>query len=93
MSGAGALARRRGAPPHPLVAAVPAAIGILLVVVGWIEVSGEAVFDDQTNGLNIAILGALLVFGGCAVYLFAFRRRIRSRITAARSRVLIAEED
>jgi hypothetical protein len=63
-----------------LAAGIPSAIGILLVVLGWVAVSGEAAFDDQTTGLNLAILGAIVVGIGCGFYLFAFRRRIARRI-------------
>jgi protein-S-isoprenylcysteine O-methyltransferase Ste14 len=67
------------------VAAVPAAIGALLVLIGWIDVSGQAAFDDQTTPLNLAIGGALLVFGGCGSYLWAFRQRLGRRIDALRA--------
>jgi protein-S-isoprenylcysteine O-methyltransferase Ste14 len=77
--------RRPGAAPSLLVAAVPAAIGALLVLLGWISVSGAAAFDDQTSPLNLAVGGALLVFAGCGFYLWAFRRRIGRRFDALRA--------
>ncbi len=90
-SPARARARRSGAPPSLLLAAVPAAIGVLLVVLGWSGASGEAAFDDQTTPLNVAILGALVVIVGCGFYLFAFRRRIARRVTVLRTATLGAE--
>jgi protein-S-isoprenylcysteine O-methyltransferase Ste14 len=77
--------RRSGAAPSLLVAAVPTAIGALLVLIGWIDVSGDAAFDDQTAPLNLAIGGALLVFLGCGFYLWTFRRRIGRRIDLLRA--------
>jgi|GEM_PF-6107621 len=87
MSTAALSSRRRpgGAAPSRLVAAVPTALGALLVLIGWIAVSGDAAFDDQTTPLNLAIGGALLVSGGCGFYLWAFRRRIGRRIDALRT--------
>jgi len=86
MSTAALASRRRpGAAPSLLLAAIPAAIGALLVLIGWINVSGEAAFDDQQVGENLAIGGALLVFLGCGFYLWAFRRRIAGRIDALRA--------
>lgn len=92
MSGATATARRRSGPLSPLVAALPALVGVVLVVFGWVGVSGRASFANQTAPLNVAILGALVVFAGCGFYLFAFRRRIRTRIAAARLRTLPDED-
>ncbi|WP_344601278.1 hypothetical protein [Sporichthya brevicatena] len=66
---------------------------MLLLILGWISVSGEAAFDDQQSGLNIAILGALVVLIGCGFYLFMFRRRIQRRMRAVRSSVFGEEED
>jgi protein-S-isoprenylcysteine O-methyltransferase Ste14 len=74
------------AAPSLLVAGIPAAIGVVLVLSGWISVSGRAAFGHQTAGLNVAIGGALLVFSGCAFYLWAFRRRIGGRMSALRSK-------
>jgi len=85
MSTSVASRRRSGAAPSLLVAAVPAAVGVLLVLIGWINVSGAAAFDDQTAPLNLSIGGALLVFGGCGFYLWAFRRRIGRRMDALRA--------
>ncbi len=79
--------RRQGAPPSLIAAAIPSALGVLLLVFGWVSVSGEAAFDDQQTGLNVAILGAILVLIGCGFYLFAFRRRIARRMAAVRSSV------
>ena len=85
MSTAALNRRRADAAPSLLVAAVPAVIGALLVLIGWINVSGEAAFDNQTTPLNLAIGGALLVFVGCGFYLWAFRRRIGRRIDTLRA--------
>lgn len=83
MSSTSATARRRpGAPPSLIAAAIPTALGVLLVVGGWAAVSGKAAFDDQSTGLNVAILGAIVVFLGCGFYLFAFRQRISRRLAA-----------
>jgi len=94
MAASSPLARRRpGAPPSLIAAAIPSAIGIALVVLGWASVANEAAFDDQTVGFNVALLGALVVFVGCGFYLFVFRRRIRRRLTVLRSATLPDEED
>jgi protein-S-isoprenylcysteine O-methyltransferase Ste14 len=85
MSTAVASRRRSSAAPSLLVAAVPVAIGVLLALIGWIDISGKAAFDDQTAPLNVSIAGALLVFGGCGFYLWAFRRRIGRRMDALRA--------
>jgi hypothetical protein len=80
--------RRPGAPPSLMAAAIPAAIGMLLLVLGWMSVSGEAAFDDQQVGLNIGILGGIVVLAGCAFYLWVYRRRIHRRVKALRLAVL-----
>lgn len=85
--------RSPGAPPSLIAAAIPSALGALLLVFGWVSVSGEAAFDDQQAGLNVAILGALVVLIGCGFYLFAFRRRIARRMAAVRGSVLRSERD
>ncbi|MGQ0629718.1 MAG: hypothetical protein ACT4P1_01650 [Sporichthyaceae bacterium] len=82
------MGRRRGAPPSLIAAAIPSAIGVLLVVLGWTDVSGEAAFDDQSIGLNLAIFGAIVVFVGCGFYLWAFRLRIQRRVRSLRARYL-----
>ncbi|MBA3742770.1 hypothetical protein [Sporichthya sp.] len=84
--------RRPGAPPSLIAAAIPGAVGVLLVVLGWVSVSGEPAFDDQTVGLNLAILGALVVFAGCGFYLYVFRTKLARRMKALRARTL-GEED
>ena len=85
--------RRPGDPPSLLAALVLAVPGVALVVIGWIAVSGEAAFDDQTVGLNLAILGALVVLAGCGFYLFVFRRRIERRTTALCTATLGEDEE
>jgi hypothetical protein len=80
--------RRPGAPPSLIAAAIPGAVGVLLVVLGWISVSGEPAFDDQTTGLNLAILGALVVLAGCGFYLYVFRTKIARRMKALRTETL-----
>ena len=79
---------RRGAPPRLIAAAIPSAAGVLLLVLGWMAVSGEAAFDDQQAGLNLAIFGGLVVFVGCGSYLWIFRQRISRRVKALRVAVL-----
>lgn len=87
------LSRRRGAAtPSPVLACLPAAIGIALVLAGWVSVSGHAAFDGQTKGVNVAIAGAVVVFAGCGFYLWAFRRRIGSRMAALRAATVTGEE-
>jgi len=85
--------RRGGAPPSLIAAAIPSAVGVLLLVFGWVAVSGEAAFDDQQVGLNVAILGALVVLIGCGFYLFVFRRRITRRVSGLRTEIFREEED
>ena len=80
--------RRAGDPPSLIAAAIPGALGILLVVLGWASVSGEAAFDDQAAGLNVAILGALVVLAGCGFYLYMFRLRLHGRVTGLRAETL-----
>ena len=85
--------RRPGDPPSFAAALILGVPGILLIVIGWIEVSGAAAFAGQTVGLNLAIGGALIVLIGCGFYLFAFRRRIRRRTTALCTATLGEEEE
>jgi hypothetical protein len=86
--------RRQGAPPSLIAAAIPSALGILLLVLGWFSVSGEAAFDDQQVGLNVSILGAIVVLAGCGFYLWVYRRRISRRVITLRTAVLgTGEED
>ena len=80
--------RRPGDPPSLIAAAIPGAIGVLLVVLGWVAVSGEPAFDDQQTGLNLAILGALVVLAGCGFYLYVFRTKIARRMKALRAETL-----
>lgn len=88
------IARRRPSrSPSLLVAALPGALGVLLVVLGWVSVSGEAAFDDQQIGLNLAILGALVVLAGCAFYLWVFRIQISRRIKVLRVAMLEEAHD
>jgi protein-S-isoprenylcysteine O-methyltransferase Ste14 len=84
--------RRPGAPPSLIAAAIPGAVGVVLVVFGWVAVSGEPAFDEQTVGLNLAVLGALVVLAGCGFYLWVFRTRIQRRVKALRAETL-GEED
>ena len=94
MSGARVGRRRRGAPPSLIAAGIPSALGVLLLVLGWISVSGEAAFDDQQVGLNLSILGGIVVLAGCGFYLWVYRRRIHRRVAALRLAVLgTGEED
>lgn len=84
--------RRSGSPPSLIAAAIPGALGVLLLVLGWFWVSGEAAFSDQQTGLNLAILGAIVVLAGCGFYLFVFRRRIARRVALVRA-ATFGEED
>lgn len=80
--------RRRGDPPSLIAATAPGALGLLLVVLGWIGVSGEATFDEQMAGLNVAILGAIVVLAGCGFYLYVFRIRMHRRVATVRTAIL-----
>ena len=84
MSSSPSTRRRPGDPPSLIAAAIPSAVGVVLLVLGWISVSGEPAFDDQQVGLNIAVLGALVVLAGCGFYLYVFRIRISRRVKALR---------
>ncbi len=85
--------RRPSDPPSLIAAAIPGAIGLLLLVLGWISVSGEAAFDDQTVGLNLAILGGFVVLAGCGFYLYVFRTKIARRMKALRAVTFGEDED
>lgn len=82
-----------GAPPRLIAGAIPAAIGVLLVVLGWVSVSGKPAFDDQQVGLNLAILGAFVVLAGCGFYLYVFRTRIARRLKALCAQTLREDAD
>ncbi len=82
----GAAAKRRS--PGLVAGAIPSALGVLLLVLGWVSVSGEAAFADQQGGLNVAILGAIVVLLGCGFHLFVFRRLITQRVTPLRISVM-----
>jgi hypothetical protein len=92
-SGRSRSGRRLGAPPSLIAAAIPSALGVLLLVLGWISVSGEASFSDQQTGLNLAIVGAIVVLAGCGFYLYMFRRRIARRVAVVRATTFGEEED
>ena len=79
---------RPGDPPSLIAAAIPGAVGVLLLVLGWVSVSGKPAFDDQMVGLNLAILGAFVVLAGCGFYLYVFRTRIARRMKALRAETL-----
>ena len=59
-------------------------VGGALLVLGWLWVSGEAAYEDQTAGLNLAIAGVLLVAIGCGVHLWILRRRVARRLVTVR---------
>jgi hypothetical protein len=66
--------------------ALPAvALGVLLIGLGWLSVSGEPAFADQTMGLNLAIAGAALACTGCGLHLWALRRRVARRLLELRA--------
>lgn len=88
MSSSIASRRRPGDPPSLIAAAIPGAVGVLLVVLGWVSVSGQPAFDDQMVGLNLAVLGALVVLAGCGFYLYVFRTRIARRMKTLRAETL-----
>lgn len=68
-----------------MLAVLGGVTGSVLLVLGWIWVSGEAAYENQTTGLNTAIGGALLVLIGCGSHLWVLRRRVaRSLITVRR---------
>lgn len=60
------------------------AVGGALLVLGWVHVSGEAAYENQTAGLNTAILGVLVILVGCGVHLFVLRRRVARRLVRVR---------
>ena len=88
MSSSVATRRRPGDPPSLIAAGIPAAVGVLLVVLGWVSVSGKPAFDDQMVGLNLAVLGALVVLAGCGFYLYVFRTKIARRMKTLRAETL-----
>ena len=59
-------------------------VGGLLVTLGWLSVSGEPSFSDQTPGLNLAIAGAAIACVGCGLHLWVLRRRVARRLLALR---------
>jgi drug/metabolite transporter (DMT)-like permease len=54
--------------------------GALLLLIGWIVISGQSGFSAQLPYLNLAVGGALLAAAGNALYLVQFRRAVRERL-------------
>ena len=94
MSASTPLRRRRpGEPPSLIAAAIPAASGSCWSSSAGSRSAAKPPSTTRPTGLNVAILGALVVFVGCGFYLFVFRRRIRRRMTCCALRTLPDEED
>lgn len=69
--------------PTAVVAlAVRVAVGVALVVAGWIGASGEAALDRQAPWLSLAVAGALVVATSGAVWVLGLRRAVRGRVLA-----------
>ena len=75
----GALVDRDGRPRTPAFL-VLATVGAFLLVVSWVDASGEKRYEDQLSALNLGIVGTAVVLGACALYLVLFRRGIRLRL-------------
>ena len=68
-----------------MLAVLGGVAGSALLVLGWIWVSDEPAYENQTAGLNTAIAGVLLVLIGCGSHLWVLRRQVaRSLVTVRR---------
>jgi drug/metabolite transporter (DMT)-like permease len=61
--------------------------GLLLLVLGWVAVSGQVTLSDQAPSLNIAVAGLLLAGVGNALYLMSTRRTLEARLRRVHDRI------
>ena len=61
--------------------------GLVLLVLGWVAVSGKVTLSDQAPSLNIAVAGLLLAGIGNALYLMATRRTLEARLRRVNDRI------
>jgi protein-S-isoprenylcysteine O-methyltransferase Ste14 len=62
-------------------------VGLVLLVLGWMAVSGKVTLSDQAPYLNIAVAGLLLAGVGNALYLMAARRTLEARLARVHDRI------
>jgi protein-S-isoprenylcysteine O-methyltransferase Ste14 len=61
--------------------------GLVLLVLGWVAVSGKVTLSDQAPYVNIALAGLLLAGVGNALYLMATRRTLEARLRRVSDRI------
>ncbi|MGH9034597.1 MAG: hypothetical protein ACRD0O_02450 [Acidimicrobiia bacterium] len=61
-------------------------VGFVLLVAGWVAVSGKASLSDQAPLLNVSLAGMLLAGIGNALYISGGRRRLDARVSRVRRR-------
>lgn len=79
-----ALCARDGRPRSAAFGAL-VGVGVLLILLSWIEAAGELRYEDQLTALNVGIVGEALVLAGCALYLVLYRRSVRARVHQVRA--------
>ena len=61
--------------------------GLVLLLLGWVAVSGEVRLADQAPAMNIAVAGILLAGIGNALYIMALRRSLEQRLRRVQDRI------
>jgi hypothetical protein len=63
--------------PHAIVSSAIVAVGAGLGIVGWVGLSGENTFREQSNWLVLAVFAAVLISIGMSVWLLFGLREVR----------------
>ena len=61
--------------------------GLMLLVLGWVAVSGKVRLSDQAPYMNLAMAGILLAGIGNALYIMALRRSLEQRLRRVHDRI------
>ena len=80
---------RKGAYPTVVLNVV----GLVLLALGWVAVSGKVTLSDQAPYLNIAVAGLLLAGVGNALYIMATRRTLENRLRTVHDRIAVSWGD
>ena len=62
-------------------------VGLLLLVLGWVAVSGRVTLRTQAPYVNLAVAGLLLAGVGNALYIMATRRTLEHRLHIVHDRI------
>ena len=62
-------------------------VGVVLLALGWLGVSGKVTLRAQAPYLNLALAGILLAGLGNALYIMALRRSLEQRLGRVHDRI------